>query len=71
MLLVIPYFMIAKTLRLQDTRIIMILIMVAFNQPFAIWLMRGSRLGALIPIFVIMLFVQKHFVRGLTSGALK
>jgi multiple sugar transport system permease protein len=41
MLLVIPYFMIAKTLRLQDTRIIMILIMVAFNQPFSIWLMRG------------------------------
>jgi len=156
MLLVIPYFMIAKTLRLQDTRIIMILIMVAFNQPFAIWLMRGffisvpreldeaavidgcSRLGALtrvvlpvvapgiattaifsfllaynnflfpliltgtraktlpvaiaeygaenikywsisaagvtgviIPIIIIMLFVQKHFVRGLTSGALK
>jgi multiple sugar transport system permease protein len=156
MLLVIPYFMIAKTLRLQDTRIIMILIMVAFNQPFSIWLMRGfflgvpkeldeaavidgcSRFGALtrvilpvvapgiattaifsfllaynnflfpliltgtdaktlpvaiaeygaenikywsisaagvtgviIPIVVIMLFVQKHFVRGLTSGALK
>jgi multiple sugar transport system permease protein len=156
MLLVIPYFMIAKTLRLQDTRIIMILIMVAFNQPFAIWLMRGffisvpreldeaavidgcSRVGALIrvilpvvtpgiattaifsfllaynnflfpliltgtraktlpvaiaeygaeniqywsisaagvtgvivPIIIIMLFLQKHFVRGLTSGALK
>jgi multiple sugar transport system permease protein len=156
MLLVIPYFMIAKTLRLQDTRIIMILIMVAFNQPFSIWLMRGfflsvpreldeaavidgcSRFGALprvilpvvapgiattaifsfllaynnflfpliltgtgaktlpvaiaeygaenikywsisaagvtgvvIPIIIIMLFVQKHFVRGLTSGALK
>jgi len=156
MLLVIPYFMIAKTLRLQDTRIIMILIMVAFNQPFAIWLMRGffmsvpreldeaavidgcSRLGALtriilpvvapgiattaifsfllaynnflfpliltgsraktmpvaiaeygaenikywsisaagvtgviIPIIIIMIFLQKHFVRGLTSGAIK
>lgn len=156
MLLVIPYFMIAKTLHLQDTHIIVILIMVAFNQPFAIWLMRGffisvpreldeaavidgcSHLGTLIriilpvvtpgiattaifsfllaynnflfpliltgpkaktlpvaiaaygaekiqywsisaagvtgiviPIIIIMLFLQKQFVRGLTSGALK
>lgn len=41
MLLVIPYFLIARTLHLHDTWIIMILIMVAFNQPFSIWLMRG------------------------------
>ena len=27
--------------------------------------------GVIIPIIIIMLFVQKHFVRGLTSGALK
>jgi len=41
MLLVIPYFLIARTMHLHDTRIVMILIMVAFNQPFSIWLMRG------------------------------
>jgi multiple sugar transport system permease protein len=27
--------------------------------------------GVIIPIVIIMIFVQKHFVRGLTSGALK
>ena len=41
MLLVIPYFLLSRSLHLHDTRIIMILIMVAFNQPFSIWLMRG------------------------------
>lgn len=45
MLLVIPYFMIATTLKLTDTYIILILIIVASNQPFAIWLMRGFLLG--------------------------
>lgn len=156
MLLVIPYFLIARTLHLHDTLLIMILIMVAFNQPFSIWLMRGfclsiprelneaaivdgcSHLGAffrvivpalapgiastaifsfllaynnylfpflltgtnaktlpvaiaeygaekieywsisaagvtgvIIPIIVLMLFLQKYFVKGLTSGAIK
>jgi multiple sugar transport system permease protein len=27
--------------------------------------------GVIVPIIIIMLFLQKHFVRGLTSGALK
>ncbi len=156
MLLVIPYFLIARTLHLHDTHILMILIMVAFNQPFSIWLMRGffmnvpteldeaavmdgcTRLGALcrvilpvvlpgiattaifsfllayndylfamiltganaktlpvaiagyvsedvkywsigaagatgiiVPITLIMIFLQKYFVKGLMSGAIK
>ena len=156
MLLVIPYFLIARTLHLHDTHLILILVMVAFNQPFSIWLMRGffinvpreldeaavidgcSPFGALfrvvlpvvtpgiattaifsfllaynnylfpliltgskaktlpvaiaeygaekiqywsisaagvtgviIPIIVIMLFLQKYFIRGLISGAIK
>jgi len=156
MLLVIPYFLIARAIHLHDTHIIMILIMVAFNQPFSIWLMRGffmnvpreideaaivdgcTHLGAvyrvilpvvlpgiattaifsfllayndylfaliltgtnaktlpvaiaeyggediqywsisaagvtgiITPIIVIMLFLQKYFVRGLISGAIK
>lgn len=41
MLLVIPYFMVATALKMTDTYIILILIIVASNQPFAIWLMRG------------------------------
>lgn len=41
MLLVIPYFLLAMALKLTDTYIIVILIIVAFNQPFSIWLMRG------------------------------
>lgn len=41
MLLVIPYFLLASKLQLTDTHIILILIIVASNQPFAIWLMRG------------------------------
>jgi len=45
MLLVIPYFLIARQLHLYDTRSVMILVMVAFNQPFAIWLMRGFMLN--------------------------
>lgn len=45
MLLVIPYFLIARQLHLYDSRIVMILVMVAFNQPFAIWLMRGFMLN--------------------------
>ncbi len=45
MLLAIPYFMIGTTLGLFDTQLILILIVVASNQPFAIWLMRGFILG--------------------------
>jgi multiple sugar transport system permease protein len=45
MLLVIPYFLLARQLSLYDSRLVMILVMVAFNQPFAIWLMRGFMLN--------------------------
>lgn len=45
MLLAIPYFLIGSRLGLFDTRIILILIIVASNQPFAVWLMRGFVLG--------------------------
>jgi multiple sugar transport system permease protein len=41
MLLVIPFFFMARSSGLYDTHLIMILIMVATNQPFTIWLMRG------------------------------
>lgn len=40
-LLIIPFFLIARSLGLYDTHIVVILIMVAINQPFTIWLMRG------------------------------
>ncbi len=40
-LLIIPFFLLARETGLYDTHIIIILIIVAFNQPFAIWLMRG------------------------------
>lgn len=45
MLLVIPYFMLATVLKMTDTYVVLILIIVASNQPFAIWLMRGFLLG--------------------------
>lgn len=41
MLLAIPYFIIATNLGLADTKTILVLIVVASNQPFALWLMRG------------------------------
>lgn len=41
MLLAIPYYMIATKLGLADTKIILVLIVTASNQPFALWLMRG------------------------------
>lgn len=41
MLLVIPFFVVAKALGLFDTRMVVVLVMVAFSQPFTIWLMRG------------------------------
>lgn len=41
MLLAIPYFIIATNLGLADTKFILIVIVVASNQPFALWLMRG------------------------------
>ena len=41
MLLLIPFFVLARTLGLFDTHLIVILVMVAVNQPFTIWLMRG------------------------------
>lgn len=40
-LLIIPFFLLARATGLYDTHILIILIIVAFNQPFAIWLMRG------------------------------
>ena len=45
MLLVIPYFLLATKLKMTDTYIVLILIIVASNQPFAIWLMRGFIIG--------------------------
>lgn len=41
MLLAIPYFIIATNLGLADTKTILVVIVVASNQPFALWLMRG------------------------------
>lgn len=41
MLLLIPFFLLATNLKLTDTYFVLILIIVASNQPFAIWLMRG------------------------------
>lgn len=41
MLLAIPYYMIATKLGLADTKLILVIIVVASNQPFALWLMRG------------------------------
>lgn len=41
MLFIIPFFIITRYLGLYDTLAVMILIMVGFNQPLAIWLMRG------------------------------
>lgn len=41
MLLAIPYYMIATKLGLADTKVILVIIVVASNQPFALWLMRG------------------------------
>ena len=40
-LLLVPFFLLARAAELYDTHILIILIIVAFNQPFAIWLMRG------------------------------
>jgi multiple sugar transport system permease protein len=40
-LLIIPFFLLARVTELYDTHLLIILIIVAFNQPFAIWLMRG------------------------------
>ena len=41
MLLVIPFFLLATSLKLTDNKYVLMLIIVASNQPFAIWLMRG------------------------------
>jgi multiple sugar transport system permease protein len=40
-LIVIPFFMMARFLHLFDTYLVLILAFVAMNQPFTIWLMRG------------------------------
>ena len=40
-LLLVPFFLLARAAELYDTHILIILIIVAFNKPFAIWLMRG------------------------------
>ena len=156
MLLIIPFFLIARATHLYDTHIIMVLAMAAFNLPFSLWLMRGffldvpqeleeaamidgcstvraffsiilpvvkpglvattlfgfllayneylfpliltgtraktlpvaigeygaenieywsisaaGAIGIIIPVVIIMLFLQKHLVRGLTFGAVK
>lgn len=41
MLLALPFFVMAKFLRLFDTYLVMVLALVAVNQPFTIWLMRS------------------------------
>lgn len=41
LLLAIPFFVMARYLSLIDTHVVMILALVAINQPFTIWLMRG------------------------------
>ncbi|MPM25095.1 Trehalose transport system permease protein SugB [bioreactor metagenome] len=41
MLLVIPFFLLATALKITDNKYVLMLIIVASNQPFAIWLMRG------------------------------
>jgi multiple sugar transport system permease protein len=40
-LLIMPFFRLARYLGLYDTKIIVIAVMVAINQPFTIWLLRG------------------------------
>ncbi|HEV8308626.1 MAG TPA: carbohydrate ABC transporter permease, partial [Methylomirabilota bacterium] len=40
-LLLVPFFLLARATELYDTHLLIVLIIVAFNQPFAIWLMRG------------------------------
>ena len=39
--LLIPFFYISKKFGLFDTRTLIVAVMVAINQPFAIWIMRG------------------------------
>ena len=41
MLLVIPYYTLARALHLVDTYAILVMAMVALNQPFVVWLMRA------------------------------
>ncbi len=41
MLLAIPFFVMAKNLGLHDTYVMIVAALVAVNQPFTIWLMRG------------------------------
>ena len=41
MLLALPFFVVARFLHLFDTYLIMVLALVAINQPFTIWLMRS------------------------------
>lgn len=46
MLLAVPFFMIAQATRLHDTYVVIVLAIVAMNQPFTIWLMRSFFLEA-------------------------
>ena len=41
MVMILPFFMISIRLGIHDTKLLMVIVMVAFNQPFSIWLMRG------------------------------
>jgi len=41
MLLALPFFVVARFFQLFDTYLIMVLALVAINQPFTIWLMRS------------------------------
>lgn len=41
MILIIPFFMMSRAFGVYDTILVMVMVMVAFNQPFSVWLMRG------------------------------
>jgi len=41
MAVVIPLFLIANTLRVLDTQLLLIVVYLTFNVPFAAWMLRG------------------------------
>jgi multiple sugar transport system permease protein len=45
MVYVLPFYYIARLTGLYDTRLILILAIVALNQPFSIWMLRGFFMG--------------------------
>jgi len=45
MVFVLPFYYIAKMLGLYDTKLMLILVMVAINQPFTIWMLKSFFMG--------------------------